>query len=385
MALYDFNEFIRLSAVLNYNLSATTLNRYKVLNFILAGKQFCENELQNREQKSIVMEALNYLFDAYHQKRRRLGPMAILHPLRATAMFSRAFDAVSLIDILSLLFHDVPEDVRPKDFEDVKWKRMEAHFYTLFDRLDAENEDRLLFRLNGLTKRDDESYYKYISRLIGLRSGARLIQIKMADRLDNTLDMRIDLSDPMEGINFFETVFNILFIADSQGYLPEMIHQPALALNGSRRLYQLFKNTVLLSMIRRHHAIDDLHQSPVLFNAIAHASLNEAQRIFIHLISHHLQDVQQQRQLLLKSMEYCHCGKISRATLPDDSQVMDGLFMNYFGIINNRRRNRKLDALYEDKSLMIQASIAFIVIFFSFLNQPQFYVKGISDHGIEPG
>jgi hypothetical protein len=30
-----------------------------------------------------LMDALGYLFSAYHQKRRRLGPMAVLHPLRA--------------------------------------------------------------------------------------------------------------------------------------------------------------------------------------------------------------------------------------------------------------------------------------------------------------
>ncbi|CAB5079035.1 hypothetical protein D3OALGB2SA_17 [Olavius algarvensis associated proteobacterium Delta 3] len=33
---------------------------------------------------------------------------------------------------------------------------------------------------------------------------------------------------------------------------------------------------------------------------------------------------------------------------------------------------------------MIEASIAFITIFLSFLNDPGFFVRGISDKGIEP-
>ena len=38
MSLYDLTEFLKLSSVLNYNLSAASLNRYNLLLFILGDK-----------------------------------------------------------------------------------------------------------------------------------------------------------------------------------------------------------------------------------------------------------------------------------------------------------------------------------------------------------
>jgi hypothetical protein len=65
--------------------------------------------------------------------------------------------------------------------------------------------------------------------------------------------------------------------------------------------------------------------------------------------------------------------------------MLDGLFSTYFGDTSGRLRHQQLDRLYQNKPLMIEASIAFIVIFFSFLNDPRYYVKGISSSGITTG
>ena len=77
MALFDLTEFFKLSSVLNYNLSAASLNRYNVLMYIIGDKRLDADEKKDREQKGILMEALGYLFSVYSQKRRRLGPMAV--------------------------------------------------------------------------------------------------------------------------------------------------------------------------------------------------------------------------------------------------------------------------------------------------------------------
>ena len=114
------------------------------------------------------------------------------------------------------------------------------------------------------------------------------------------------------------------------------------------------------------------------------ASLKEAQRTLIHLIGYHFKDVQGQRTLLLEAMDYCYSGRSELVTKPDSRHVMDGLFSTYFDHASKVLLNQRLDTLYQDKHLMIQASIAFIVIFLSFLNQPDFYVKGISAQGMEP-
>jgi len=385
MALYNLTEFLKISSVLNYNLSASSLNRYNVLTYIMDDKRLHPEEQQNLEQKGLAMEALNYLFNAYSEKSRRLGPMAILHPLRATALFCRAFNNLTLTDILSLLFHDVPEDIRSRDYEASRWNMMEAQMHALYDRMDTIKAQKLKQRLDSLTKRDEESYFSYIGRLLdSSKDDPMVVQIKMADRLDNTLDMRIDIHDPLEEINFFETFFQILFQNNYKGHMPKRSHPPSSYLNGSKRLYQLFKNTVLLSLIRKTRIIEDKQSPQILFNAIAEASLNEAQRILIHLIDYHYRDVKQQRAILLEVLDYCYSGKSCMVTRPDSHQQLDGLFYNYFGIIDKDQRNQQIAKLYQNKPLMMQASVAFIVIFLSFLDNPGFYVKGISNQGVTP-
>ena len=208
--------------------------------------------------------------------------------------------------------------------------------------------------------------------------------MKLADRLDNTLDLRIDLEDPLARIDFFENIYQILFVNNFKGYVPKWEHSPATAINGAKRLYQLFKNAVLLSLIRQHAPDGGQHSQHILFDAVSEAGMNEAQRTLIHLISYHIKDVPTQRRLILEAMEYCYSGKSDLVTKPDGSQLLDGLFTTYFGHKSSQVRRQKLDILYQNKNLMLEATVAFMVIFLSFLNDQSYYIKGISAEGIEP-
>jgi hypothetical protein len=325
------------------------------------------------------------LFTAFSQKRRRLGPMAVLHPLRATTLLTRANDKLNLIDLLTVLFHDVLEDIRAIDFEEQKWRQMEQQLFSLLERIDPEEEMQLMQRLVCLTKRDGESYYHYIGRLLEKTCGyPELVQVKLADRLDNTLDMRIVLEDPMEGVDFFQNIFELLFVNTYPGYTPDSTHSPPETINGARRLYQLFKNAVLLSLIRQYGFQSTSKASSLLFDEVAKASLKEAQRNFIHIIGYHFKDVLKQRNLVLETMEYCYSGRSDLVTRAERGHLLDGLFSDYFGPASKQIRNQKLNELYQHKPLMIQASIGFIVIFLNFLNNPRYYVKGISKQGMEP-
>ena len=87
----------------------------------------------------------------------------------------------------------------------------------------------------------------------------------------------------------------------------------------------------------------------------------------------------------MDAMRYCYSGRSEIVTKPDDHQLLDGLFATYFGHISKKIREERLDILYQNKPLMMQASIAFIVIFLSFMNDPDFFVRGISPDGIHPG
>ena len=385
MALYDFTEFLKLSSVLNYNLSAASLNRYNVLLFIMGDKRLDTDSQKDREQKGIVMESLNYLFQAYSEKRRRLGPMAVLHPLRTAAIFSRSMESITLVQLLTALFHDILEDIDPVDFDTVKWREMEIQLHDLLQRLGEKAEQKLVDRLRCLTRLKTESYYRYIGRLLDNTDRLpELVQVKLADRLDNTLDMRVALQDPIGDIDFFQSVFQLLFVNNYKGHVPRTEYPPAIALNGARRLYQLFKNAVLMSLIRQKMDICADTVSCTLFDALSDASLAEAQRTLIHLLDYHVRDLTKQRQLVLEAMDYCYGGRIDMVTEPDGSRMLDGLFSTYFAHTQKDIRDRELDRLYQDKQLMIEASMAFIVIFLSFLNAPEFFVKGISARGISP-
>jgi hypothetical protein len=383
MPLFDLTEFYKLSSALNYNLSAASLNRYTVLMYIIGNKRLVADETNDREQKAILMEGLGYLFSAYSDKRRRLGPMAVLHPLRAAAIFTRFLDDLSLVNLLSLLFHDILEDVKPGQFDVQKWKAMEGQLYSLMQRMDPADETKLMRNLLCLTRTPRESYYQYIGRLLdNAQSSPELVAVKLADRLDNTLDMRIDLEDALARIDFFETIFQILFVTNYAGYQPMMDHAPATAINGARRLYQLFKNAVLLSLIRQHTPPSGQRAVKILFDAVSEASLKEAQRTLIHLISYHVKDLKDQRSLLLEAMQYCYSGRSDLVTKPDGSQLLDGLFSTYFRYKSGKERNKNLDILYQNKPLMLQASVAFLVIFLSFLNDEKYFIQGISASGI---
>ena len=385
MPLYDLTEFLKLSSVLNYNLSAASLNRYNVMMYLIGGKRLDPDGTKDREKKAILMEALGYLFEAYSQRRRRLGPLAVLHPLRATAILARSVDKLSLVMLLSTLFHDILEDIKAVNFETHKWKEMETRLDNLLQRLAPDDEAELVNNLLCLTRVQKETYYQYIGRLLDNTQGkSELVQIKLADRLDNTLDMRIELEDPILGIDFFRNIFQLMFVNNYKGYAPDDEHPPPPVLNGARRLYQLFKNTVLLSLIRQNSADEENETLHILFNAVCDASLKEAQRTLIHLMSYHCNDLTEQRDLVLRAMNYCYSGRSNLVTKPDGQQLLDGLFSTYFAPPSKKKLNQKLDQLYQNKPLMIQASIAFIVIFLSFLNDSTHYVSGISAEGIAP-
>jgi hypothetical protein len=385
MPLFDLSEFFKLSSVLNYNLSAASLNRYNVLMYITGDKRLDPDDKMDREKKAIVMEALDYLFSAYRQKRRRLGPMAVLHPLRAAALFTRSCDFLNLVDLLSTLFHDILEDVNSVEFGVRQWKSMEGQLYSLLKRLIPADESQLISTLLSLTRTPNESYYQYVGRLLdNAQDTPEVVHVKLADRLDNTLDMRIDLQDPLAGIDFFENIFQVMFVNNYSGYRPRLDHAPTTVLNGARRLYQLFKNAVLLSLIRQQMPGASHRGVTILFDAVSEASLKEAQRTLMHLIGYHVKELNIQRKLLLEAMEYCYSGRSDLVTKPDGKQLLDGLFSTYFGHKSKKNRHRQLDMLYQNKSLMLEASVAFMVIFLSFLNDDHYYIQGISADGIEP-
>jgi len=373
------NDFMRLSAVINYQISAKHIDWNNVINIILSRRTISD------ESKNILHLLLEYSSEAYGKKKRRLGPLAILHPLRATALLARVADEPDLLNLMTILLHDNFEDIKPKRVEIDMWIRKEKKFQKVLQMITETDRWFLIERLKWLTKEPTETYYRYIGRLIK-HSGKtpEVIRVKLADRLDNTLDMRIEYEDPLQKVDFFEILFQMLYSNIYTGFEPEFPHPPPATLNGVQRLYQLFKNTVLMSLIRQKQAAKDDEKAQTIFYHLARASMREAQRIALHIFSYHERDIKIARELLLDTMNYVRGGGIDMVTPRVANQKLDGLFVSTFDEVNKKRREKKLAELYTDKHLMVQAAVAFIVMFLNFINDPEYYVKGITEEGVHP-
>ena len=377
MDIHDLTDFFRLSALLNLQLSATSVGRSNTLSIILGRKSL------PREETALLLKVLEYLDEAYGERRRRVGPLAVLHPLRASALLASALERPSTLDVLSELLHDKLEDITPDSIGPARWAEVEERFQSLLETIDPADEWYLMERLDWLTRRDGEPYFQYIGRLLDNSDRApSLVAVKLADRLDNTLDMRIAVEDPIERVDFFQTLFQVLFVNSFRGYEPDLPHPPASPLRGAHRLYQLFKNAVLLSLIRQKCKGPHAPGTEVLFTGLTMASMKEAQRTALHIFGYHKTDVAAQRELLMDVMGYVQEGGVDRVTLPDAGSRLDGLFGTRFDDSDTELRLERLEELNEDKDLMVQASVAFIVIFLRFLEDPSYWVSGVSEEGI---
>jgi hypothetical protein len=379
MDIHELSDFFKLSALLNIQLSATTVGRSNIATIILGQAPV------GAEDRERLMAALEFVDRAYGQAKRRLGPLAVLHPLRACVQLSRVQDETNIPDLVTELLHDVLEDIAPAETEGTQEPSIEAEIEELLHRIDPRGGDRILDRLRALTRKPGETYLEYIGDLLDQApSIPSLVSIKLADRLDNTLDMRIDIEDPMQGVDFFEALFQVLYVNNYTGYQPAAPHPPPSPLNGAQRLYQLFKNATLLSLVRQKGIAMDDPSARKLFAALARASMKEAQRNALHIFGYHMKDVHQQRELLLETMEYSQFGGIDRVTRPTNQWRLDGFFATQFDDSDPAVRMRRLEEFYKNKALMTEASIAFVVIFLSFLNEPSFRIKGVSEFGIDP-
>jgi hypothetical protein len=375
--LIDTQEFLALSSFLNYQLCGEPVNWRGILD-LMAPMQ------TNAEQQEVLIDALKYLGEAYGSQKRRLGPLAILHPIRATALFTKAQKQPAMLDLLTVLLHDKNEDITPDHYGKESWVALNDKFSAFLDKLAAGDRELLNQRVNYLTKTAGQKYYVYLDLLFEqARHFPELAAIKLADRLDNTLDLRIDLHDFTDNSRCYQVLFDILFLRTSNAFITNQPHPISRKINGAMRLYQLYKNAVFLSLLR-HKKVPLSTAAFRLFSSLAVASIREAQTIILHIFAFHLKEVEQQRQLLLDVLQYSRQGGFEQISSGQGKHDLDGLFKNHFEFENRKAKQEKLDSLYSNKRLMGQAALGFIVIFANFINDDEFLIRGITADGIIP-
>jgi hypothetical protein len=375
MGLHEFTDFLRLSSTLHLQFSAEGVGWANILQIISNRRP-----LDDPREHEALEHVLAYLDHAYGERRRRIGPPAVLHPLRATALLTQATGRPQLLDMLTELLHDKFEDLTLEKLGKNRFERVESEFSVLLKKIDPSDEWYLIERLNHLARKKGESYSQYLNRLLDrAQETPELVRIKLADRLDNTLDLHIDLEDTLEGVNFFQIIFQILFPPTGPGYQPHSEHPISSPLDGAQRLYQLFKNATLLSDIREKNLAPDDPAGARLFEALALASMHEAQRIALHIMGYHLKEIEQQRALLMEAQRYAQEGRMTKTTPPSGEHDLDGMFATFF-VADGDARDRQLKRLYGNKELMLQASVAFVVVFLNFAHSSDYLVQGISDY-----
>ena len=375
--LIETQEFLALSSFLNYQLSGEPLNWRGILNLMVPGR------FRDGDQE-ILLTALGYLGDAYGSQKRRLGPLAILHPIRATALFAKAQQGSATLDLLTLLLHDKSEDITADQYGKNEWIALSNKFSSFLDKLDSSSRELLIKRIDFLTKRAGQKYFVYLDRLFDqAKDEPELAAIKMADRLDNTLDLRIDLHDFTDNSRCYQVLFDILFLRSCEAFVSEQPHPISRKINGAMRLYQLYKNAVFLSMLR-HKKVPLSPVARKLFSSLAVASIREAQTILLHIFAFHLTEVEDQRKLLLDVMRYSQGGGFEQISSQKGKHSLDGLFKSHFEFESKTAKQQGLAVLYADKELMGLSALGFIIIFANFINDENYAIKGISSEGIIP-
>ncbi|RJX35417.1 MAG: hypothetical protein C4531_02040 [Desulfurivibrio sp.] len=376
--LIDTQEFLSLSSFLNYQLAGEPVNWQGILNLVVGNQP-----AYTRVSENFLLEALEYLGEAYGNQKRWLGPLAILHPIRASALLAKAQEKPSTLDLLTALLHDKEEDLIAERYSPESWSRLDTRYRLLLEKIDSQTNWLLNERIAFLAKPKGQKYTEYLGRLLNqARLTPELAVIKLADRLDNTLDLRIDLQDFTDRARAFQVIFDILFVNSYAGLHLSQHHPSASKINGAMRLFQLYKNVVFLSMLRAEQLpLGEAAQK--LFYSLAVASIREAQTIMLHIFAYHLTSPADQRALLLEAMAYSHRGGCD-AIRAEGQSVLDGIFRRHFVYDNKEMKKKGLDSLYRDKRLMALVAVTFLIIFANFINSEEYAIKGISAAGIIP-
>lgn len=376
--LITIQEFRWFSAFLTVLLTSPRIRWTQIIDLLFG------NKLKG-EDRSVILEVLKYVVTAYGPRKRRVGTPAVLHPLRTALLLSRAMPDPTVTELLTSFLHDKDEDLTQNRYNAEDWSDLQNKYQNLLEKIDSKGRWYLNEQVDILAKKPHEKYYQYLGRVLKRSLDTpEILRCKLADRLDNTLDLRIDFFDETKGMRCFKTIFDVLFLNTYKGLDKKHEHHEPAEIDGSKRLNQLYKNIIFLSILRREKL--DKVSDPVraLFESIATASSKEAQDIVLHIFTHHIEDPGEQRSLLMDVQRYCQDGFIDCITDMGSEYQLDGLFRHYFEYEDKDELERKLGLLYEDKRTMTLLAAEFIAIFSSFLLDDKYRIRGITPDGIIP-
>jgi hypothetical protein len=373
LATLTVEGHLTFSATINWHLSARKIDLHALLRVILGPTKVAD--------QAPLLEALTYLHHAYGDRRRKNGPVAMLHCLRIAAMLARVMPAPTTLDLLGAFLHDKEEDLTADELGSAEWDRLQADFARVLEKIDSNHRWFLGERIALLRRQPSQSYYDYLDSVLSkVHTMPDLLHCKLADRLDNTMDIAVQRT-PTQQNAFFELAFNMLFLPGyqpppSDGAVGPDLDACVLLVS------QLFKNVVLMSMIRQQKLeyLDDTTSR--LFRALATTSSEQAQWAVAALLSTPTLTCEERRNLLREMMVYCVAGGMAAIQRKDKGGLLDGSFLEHFAHPDDRTRKNQIESLYHDKPLFIRVLVLYIGMFASFLADPQYYLHGIDRTGL---
>ena len=289
----------------------------------------------------------------------------------------------TLMHLLAGLLHDKQEDLTEDRVGHDRWQEMQDHYGRLLERLGSGRADELEKRIDVLTNQS-ETYEAYLGRLLDhAYDMPDVLHVKMMDRLDNTFD--IHLQHPgITNFNFYRAVFDILFLPNFSGVDMGRFHFMPDTKEGVMLLSQLFKDLIFLTLIRKEK-LDTLDETTRrLFIGLAVAGIREAQWLALEMFNTCITEVEEQRQLLEEVMRYCNSGGIQGVHEDSRGGQLDGILLNMFTAQKEGNRRRMLTELFDDRDRLARMVLTFIVVFASYINDPDYMIRGIGREGMSP-
>ncbi|MCB2211232.1 hypothetical protein KQI52_03865 [bacterium] len=373
--LITVEHFMNLSAEINYHLSAEVPNEDALLALVTGPAKVPDQDA--------LKQTVGIIRLGYGRTRRKIGPMAVLHPLRTAALLSRCMRDPDILDLLGALLHDKDEDLPLNRIPEKNRDQFANSFNMLLEKIGNEQQWYLGERLSYLTREPGLPYQAYLVRLLDASERMPdLLHVKLADRLDNTLDHHIHRPGVIR-YNFYRNLFDLFFVSVYKGVRIRQYHFLPEPKEGSLLLAQLFKNALFLSLLRITGRCNLDETTKSLFDAVAIASIREAQWLALELIATHDEsEMPDLRRQFIETMEYCYHGGATQVHAANSEGSLAGFFLERFANTRGQDRRDALIELYEDKDYLTTVIITFIATFSAFLNDPEFSIEGIDRDGI---
>ena len=366
-------QYLSLSEAIAYRLSATTGDPRMLLNLILEG-------IEAPCDPAILIQAIKVILIGYGSKRRKMGPLAVIHPLRAMALRARAPGSLTMLALILLALHDRDEDLTEVAIGTEQFHSMMEEMDKLNAMLTPEQRWLLGERVNLMTHKGEHTYNEYLAEIMSKSQlMPDLIEGKLTDRLDNTLDVGVSLHG-VPGQGAFGTIFDVLFLPTYPGLKAPSNYIP-LADNESRQiLANLFKNAEFVNLLRTEGCFLE-GTSRYLRDEVITASL----RITRFLVQDAFARIGsfEQKAATLEVLGYCQSGGLAAVyapgRAPEKGASLDGLFAG-----SKSERKDKILSLVTDSSRLARVAVLFLAVFASFRSDPTYQIRGIDRRGVRP-